>query len=81
MISPNSENFLGGCRLRCGLVVSSKDSEGAGLVVSLGTREEGGMRSSNVMFEEEFESCLDSCAGCMGRGFFEGLEEPMMSSN
>lgn len=61
MLSPISANFLGGCRLRCGLAVSSKESGGTELIedvsgsaVSLGTGE-GGSGSSNVMVEERFE--------------------------
>lgn len=86
MLSPNFENFLGRCRLRCGLVVSSKGSEGSELMedvselaVSLGT-EEGGRGSPSVMVEDRSESCLASCTGCTVRGFFEGVEGPLKSS-
>lgn len=88
MLSPISANFLGGCRLRCGLVVSSKDSGGTELIedvsesaVSLGIGEEGGNGSSNVMVEERFECCFASCAGCTMRAFFKGVEGLLNSSN
>ena len=79
----NLDYFLGGCRLRCGLVVSSVDGEGSEgiedvsvLAVPLETGEEGGRSSrgsSNVAVEERSESCFVSCAGCTVRGFFEGV--------